>query len=186
MVQEVTLRWTAAGGAGGVTVLHAWDSATASDIVTSLGAFITAVRPALATSTSVAIDPVARTKNTVTGTLEGLTTLTVPAPVVGTGGATAVPNLAQGLIRLRTEQVVNGRFLQGRIFVPGMGSSTQNAQGEVNTAGTNALAAAGAALVDSLQWVIWHRPVGGSGGSYSFMSSASAWNEYASQRRRRS
>lgn len=186
MVQQVLLRWAANGGAGGVSVLHASDIAVPADIQLSITAFLNALKPNLCTGTVVTTEPTVRKIGTADGVLTGLGSLPSPPTATGTGGSSAVPNLAQGLIRLRTNNVVNGRFLQGRIFVPGLSSNTMLSTGELNPTGVLALAGAGQALVDSGVWGIWHRPVGGVGGVFSALSASSGWNEYASQRRRRS
>lgn len=186
MVKQIRVLWTAAGGAGGETAMHFLDSASTADILTDVNAFLLALQPRLASTTSAVASPNIRTLDTSTGVLVNEVGITPPAAVVGTGGATAVPNASQGLIRLRTTLVINRRFLQGRIYVPGMGTSTMLATGEVNPAAVTSLAAAGNVLVLGARSVVWHRPVAGSGGTISPISSASGWTEFAVQRRRRS
>lgn len=187
MVLQARLLWTAAGGAGGETALHFVDSTPPADIVTMLQNFMNACRPALANSTSVAADPILRELNTATGALEGEELLGGNPNITGNGGTNAVPNAAQGLIRLRTSLIVNGRFVQGRIFIPGMASGMVSATGELSSTALSQLTTAGNALIVSGQpFQVWHRPQGGSGGSYAAVDSATAWNEFATQRRRRS
>lgn len=187
MVQQARLLWTAAGGAGGETALHFADSTPPADIVTMLQNFMNACRLTLANSTSVAADPILRELDTTTGALVGEQPLGGSPNIVGNAGTNAVPNAAQGLIRLRTSAVVNGRFVKGRIFVPGMASGMVASTGELSSTAMTQLATAGAALIVSGQpFLIWHRPKGGSGGSAAAVDTASAWNEFATQRRRRS
>lgn len=186
MVQELIVLWGAAGGAGGQSALYFADGIAAADIATGVQNFFTALRPALATTTTAAVDPILTQRDSGTGALTGQSLLGATPNIVGNGGANAVPNLAQGLIRIRTDVVRNGRFVQGRIFVPGMASSMQSPAGEVTAAGLTALSSAGNALAATVGFGIWHRPQNGFGGSLAPASTAGAWGEFASQRRRRS
>lgn len=186
MVKQATLEWTAAGGAGGVTVTHWLDTTPAADIATKLHGFASALAPQLASGTTIRLGAELKEFNTASGALVGLEPITPFTPVVGSGGPSAVPNAAQGLIRLRTNQVVNGRLLQGRIYVPGLSTATQLGNGEVNSSGIAALVAAGGVLTSELAFQVWHRPVLGAGGLSAPVVAVSAWTEFAVQRRRRS
>lgn len=186
MVKQVTLNWEAAGGAGGQTAMFFEDLTTPAAVATQVSAFLAAMDQVWANTTRCTPAPDIRIYNSNTGGLIGIAAFPSPTTITGTGGATAVPNAAQGLIRLRTDLVVGSRFLQGRIYVPGLAQSTQTATGELNAGAIAALQAAGQVLVDGDSYVVWHRPVNGAGGQQSFPVSASAWNEYAVQRRRRS
>lgn len=185
MVRQAKILWAAAGGAGGETVLHFDNVVTNAGILSAYNAFAAAIAPALASSTNLRLNAEVRDYDTATGGLTDITSLTPPAQVNGSGGASAVPNAAQGLIRFRTGLIIGRRLLQGRLYVPGMSSSTQLGTGEVNTTGLNALNAAGAALVTPQSVVVWHRPVNGAGGQSSYLDTATGWSEYAVQRRRR-
>ena len=75
-------------------------------------------------------------------------------------GDLSLPYANQALIRLFSDQVINGRQVRGRIFVPGI---TRNnlAEGLLNSAAISAFDTAAAALIadaDS-QFQIWARPV---------------------------
>lgn len=186
MVQQAQFIWQAAGGAGGYTVLHFSDEANPTVITLHMNAFITTLKPVLASGTTVTIGPEIRKYNTATGALESITTLGPSTPTPGTGGSSAVPNAAQGLIRFRTGLVVGRRLLQGRLYVPGMSANTQLGSGEVNSSGVSALTTAGGDLSQAGDMVVWHRPTNGAGGAASTVTGASGWTEYAVQRRRRS
>lgn len=186
MVRETLVRWTAAGSAGGISVLYWDDAAATADINTNVQAFFTALRGALASTTSAVLDTEVRDRNTATGTLTGTDVIASPANIIGNGGSSAVPNAAQGLIRMGTGLVVGGRRLRGRIFIPGMHAGTVAANGEVTPAAQTQLNTAGDALSLGGDYHIWHRPVNGAGGQSSAVNSETAWNEFATQRRRRS
>ena len=185
MIRQTKVLWAAGGGGGGETVIHFGETVTNPDIITWFNAFGAALAPALASTTNLRLNGEVREYDDATGALTAISSYTPPAQINGSGGASAVPNAAQGLIRLRTSLVVGRRLLQGRIFVPGMSASTQLGTGEVNTTGLNALNAAGAVCLTPDSVVIWHRPVLGGGGTYALPTASSAWQEYAVQRRRR-
>lgn len=185
MVRQATLIWAGAGGVSGQTALFFQDGATGFDIEDAIAEFELAIRPALANTTTVTDTGVIRDMSTASGVLTGEVALTSSPVTTGSGGASAVPNASQGLIRIATGIFLNGRHLRGRIYVPGMSASTVLGTGEVNTTGLNALAAAGTALVTSGVYGVWHRPVGGAGGVIHPANATSAWAEFAVQRRRR-
>jgi len=84
-----------------------------------------------------------------------------PAEVAGTGGADYTSLATALLLRLNTAGVVDGRRVQGRVFmspllaadgVDGQASTTQ--QGTAGTAGINLVG-----LVNtSMAWTVWSRP----------------------------
>lgn len=186
MVLQARVFWDAAGGAGGQTALHFGDANTPADVNAAVQAFFTAIRPALCNSTSASIDTVIRRYNVMSGELEEELNNPGTANIVGNGGISAVPNAAQGLIRLRTGTVVNGRVLKGRIYIPGMTSSAMTADGEVTSTMVTTLVGAGVALISATAPVnVWHRPVNGVGGIATLATGTSAWGEFAVQRRRR-
>lgn len=187
MVQQTQVKWTVPGAGGGTTILHFGDDALSSDISAKVGAFMAAARPVVASAVAVSSNGLVRVLNTATGVLEDEFTITPTGGGSGSGGSGLVPNAAQGLIRFRTGAVVNGRFLAGRIYVPGLPSSAMNNSGEVAPSGLSGLVAIGTALVGNPAPLhIWHRPTALSGGSSAPVSGVSAWGEFAVQRRRRS
>lgn len=187
MVYQLRILWTAAGGAGGETAMHFDDGSTPPGMQATVDAFLDALEPILATGTSARYDTVIKRFDEQSGALVEEIAQPLGANHVGTGGPTAVPNVAQGLIRLNTGQVVGRRILKGRIYVPGMSSNTMASIGEVGPTGLTALQAAGDALIAGTGIVVvWHRPVNGANGSVAEVVQANPWTEFASQRRRRS
>ena len=100
------------------------------------------------------------------------------------GGAANVPLATQGLIRLQTTLFLNGRRLQGRIFIPGLAQAA-NALG-VPSAGFQAnMASAGLALAGlgtlNSALVVYsetHR-------AFANVTSVTSWNKFAVMRSRR-
>lgn len=186
MVKQARLTWSAQGGAGGESVMHFDDAASAADINSILRSGVLAMASVLAASTTVTLNPTIRILDTATGMLTDEEGAGAWAPVVGTGGPSSVPNAAQGLIRARTSTFVRGRRLQGRVFIPGLSTAAQAATGHLSTTAISALQG-GADEWDALgTWVIWSRPVDGVGGVAAAVNTTDVWDEFAVQRRRRS
>lgn len=185
MVREILVNWTTLAGGGQVSVFHFDEVLPVASARADLGAFLNSIRGAFAASTSYTVATSGRDLDPSTGTLTGFWEAATPYTGSGSGGAQG-PDAAQVLVRWRTEDVVNGRRVQGRTFIPGVGLSaltggnvTASTVTNVVTAG-NALAAA----ADS-QLYVWHRPVNGAGGSNHSVTSAGCWTEVAVQRGRR-
>lgn len=184
-VREVIITWTAAGGAGGVTVLNYGTGGLVADDRLALWTFLDTVKAQFSNTTSWAIATEGRIFDDATGTLTGQWVDTTPRTGIGTSASAPVANATQLLIRWRTGHIVNGRFLQGRTFLPGIQSGAL-AGGQVvagtQTAFNNALTT----LVASGNTPdVWHRP-SGSPGIVRNVTSASVWSEFAILRRRRS
>jgi hypothetical protein len=96
-----------------------------------------------------------------------------------------VANATCMLMRWNTGDIVRGRFVRGRTFVPGLrASALVNGQWASSAAG--AFGVAGQALITSgTGFGVWHRPTGGSGGSFHAANNCTGWTEAAMQRRRR-
>lgn len=187
MVQQTQVNWSVPGSGGGLTLLHFGDDATSGDISARVTEFMTEARALIASDAGVSPGSLVRVLNTTTGTLEDQFTISPTGGGAGAGGSGLVPNAAQGLIRLRTSEIVNGRFLAGRIYVPGLPEGAINATGEISSTHLARLVAMGTALAGSPAPLhIWHRPTAGTGGVSAPISGVTAWNEFAVQRRRRS
>lgn len=125
--------------------------------------------------------------NSSTGGLAGIHDIT---PGTGTGGVSgeALPLASQALIRFRTGEVVNGREVRGRVFVPALAESS-NDNGQVASGTLTTLNNATTALLGDANavLVIWHRPPpdGSAFGSKHTVVAGSAWREFAVMRSRR-
>lgn len=100
--------------------------------------------------------------------------------IVGTDTANPLPWATQGLIRLRTGVYAGGREARGRIFIPGFTENT-NDLGRVTSTGLDILNAGGTALFSEGAAT----PVVISKGAAYPVSSATAWNQWATLRGRR-
>lgn len=99
-----------------------------------------------------------------TGTLTDSFGITPPAAVVGTAGALAGPQAAMLCINFLTSTIVNGHRVRGRSFI-GPLKAAGDADGTPTSTQLTQMDEFGDDLeVTPNHQVIWHRPVGGSGG----------------------
>lgn len=125
--------------------------------------------------------------NEFTGDVTGIETVTV-TPVTCTRAGDPLPSYCQALVRMRTDGVVRGRRVQGRIFVPGW-TEDNNAAGRPTGTG---ILTAGAILRDAgtgARPVVWSRPltvfgtaVAGSAHAVTDFSGSSTWSVLRSRR----
>lgn len=136
---------------------------------------------------AVGIDPIVAELDAETGALIGFHPVTPLASRVGGISTPVLPPSNQGLIRLTTGNVENGRLVRGRIFIPGPCEINSTLAGAPEASYITGANAAAQLLVDdaSAAWVVWHRPVSGSGGSMNGVTSVSTWNKWAVLRSRR-
>nr|CRY97457.1 hypothetical protein [uncultured prokaryote] len=184
-IYEVVLDWVIPNSKGGKSVMYFSGETMMDDARTALNATFSQVKISLSTGCSVTIPRQGRTLDPATGGLVGAWTATGDdITIVGTGSADAVPNEAQLLIRFKTNTVVRNRFLQGRLFIPGITVS-----GVENGDVTSQIVSAGEDwFSDNLLGeglVVWSRPTTGEDGSFGEVQSFNVWNEWASQRNRR-
>lgn len=185
VIREILTRWTTINGSGKVTVMYFESAIDVADQRDHLNNFWQTIKPTLDNSASYVIDTDGRELEDSTGGLTGSWSDVVPYGGAGGGGGEPVADATQGLIRWKCADIINGRFLQGRTFIPGCASSAEVA-GNVLPAtravwqgAANSLISAGSGLV------IWHRPGGTGPGSHDAVSTARVWSEFAVLRRRR-
>lgn len=186
MVREIRVRWNTASGVGGVSVLYFDQTPAVAEQRAALQGWLANLEGGLHNTTSYEIETSGRELDTSSGALVGA--WADPTPQAGTGtisGGSPVPDATQVLIRWYTGDVVAGRFLSGRTYIPGLAG--------VNVSGGNlaptvmaSYATDSQAYIDgTLGPVIWHRPTNGVGGVARPVTAASVWGELAVQRRRR-
>lgn len=185
VLQELVLAWTLPSGTASRTILHFGNTASPNANLAAVRAALEVFKPQLAATVTITYPVEVTYLDDATGALTGRDPITALAPTVGTSTATAQADALQGLIRFVTGHVVNGRFVVGRLFVPGMYSGAQ-LNGNVIPAAITALSALGNALA-AAGLVIWHRPQGDppSGGSQHPVTSGTGQPEFAVLRRRR-
>lgn len=175
--------WSGFPGAPGYSILYATPGAGISGDVQ---AFFTAVRTELPSSVSItgptggdSIDPVT---GTLTGTWSG-----------GTGGtingmsAAVYAGPAGAVVTWLTDGIANGRRVRGRTFLVPLSSSAYQTDGSLLAGSLTAIQSAANALVSSAagNLLVWHRPVGGVGGSAHAVTGAKVSDRVAVLRSRR-
>jgi hypothetical protein len=127
-----------------------------------------------------------RELNTASGALEDFWTEGTAHTGTGFAGTgTSVADATQVLCRWRTNSIIGGRRLQGRTFVPGLTKGSLSG-GNLSASAQGDIASACATFVNDLVgFQVWHRPVGGTGGSAAPVTGSAVWNELAVQRKRR-
>ena len=184
-VREILVDWTTISGSGKVSVFHFLSGIAVASQRTALNAFLTTVKASLDSSAVYTIRGDGRELDVVTGALTGSWSETSSKTGAGGGGGEPVNDAAQALIRWKCATIINGRFLQGRTFIPGVASSNEE-NGDLKASAATAFQGAANTFIASAAGVgVWHRPVLGSGGFLDAVSTATVWNEFAVLRRRR-
>lgn len=159
-----------------------------SDIIAqrlALDTFWTAINSLRSNLYSWRIQDTGRVLDDITGGLVGAWTDSTARGAACTGTDRPLADASQCLIRWHTNQIVSGRFLVGRTFVPGL-TSAATFNGNVSQSTRNTIDGAAEALISANVGLgVWHRPKSGSGGQLRFAQAASVWPELAVLRRRR-
>lgn len=184
---EIPVRWASENSPGGTNYLYFGPGgATIPFIRASIATMFTSVAARLDSLTTWTVATSGDQLDDATGTLVGAWADGTARTGTGSASGQPVQNQSQILLRWQTNAIVNGRRLRGRTYVPGASSLTADA-GQVASAAQAAFTTAANQFVTDCagQFLIWHRPVGGLGGSSSAALSGSCWEEFAVQRRRR-
>lgn len=177
-----TLYWLP-GSAGGST-------ADATDCLARFRDVWVSIATRLTSTISFVFDQTVLAIEATTGVLTGSFTAAAAATVTGGSGSEPLPRQTQGLIRYGTASVINGRRVRGRLFVPGVQEGDNTAGGVPLAALVTALTTAGATVfiagATSSEAVVWHRPVGGAGGTHADITSAQGSSDWSVLKSRRS
>ena len=169
--------WSGFGGSPGTSTFLISDatfggtpSSTAlTSAVAAIRQFFNACASQLAASVVISFDGSASAIDPITGHLTGTVTYTPPSSVAGTG-ASSVAAPAGASVRWRTAAIGAHRAVTGRTYLVPLYAGAYEANGslqsstitQILTAG-NALIASSAAAAD-WEFMVWSRPVGGTGG----------------------
>lgn len=111
------------------------------------------------------------------------------AGMPGTGTNHSAPIVTAILLRLNTSLFISGRRLRGRMFLSPVDNERVALDGTVTTAAVDYAQAFFPALRDALPtgtaWVVWHRPVGGTGGTAAAVEGVACNRTFAELRSRR-
>lgn len=185
MPREITIDWTTINGAGKTSVMYFGTGATTIDQRQAIADWLTNLDGALDTTTSWVVNNSGRVWDDTTGALVGA--WSEGTSLVGTGTVSGEPvaDATQLLYQWHTPNIVGGRFLVGRTFIPGM-ARINEVNGNMEEALRAALEGVAQDFVDEgVEFGIWHRPKSGAGGAFHHVTAASVWTELAVLRRRR-
>jgi len=185
-LNEVIVDWSSAKSPGGLSGMYFLASGSIANQRSAIQNMYTACIARLDNNTSWSVRTSGKVIDEATGTLTAFWNDNTTKSGSGTLTGNAVPNAAQVLLRWRTTQIVNGRLLQGRTFVPGLSASSLD-EGEVSSAAVGTFQTAQGAFIAAVpgEFVVWHRPNGASPGAAYPVTGQATWAELAVQRRRR-
>lgn len=179
----ITQLWWSPQTAGGST-------ADATDCLARFRAFWQAIVAQVYAGTTFTFDPTCIAVEATTGVLTGAFAGTTPAVVTGTAAGDCLPRQTQGLLRMGTSTVINGRRVRGRLFIPNPAEGANVLGTGPEAAYTTAVTTAGGGLLvagaTTSMPVIWHRPSGAGAGASPLVTSFSASDTWALLRSRRS
>lgn len=185
MPKEIVVNWVTLNGGGKVSVFWADETPLIADQREALGDMIRDFQAQLHSSTSWSIATEGRIVNATTGTLTGQWAETTNQAGVGAAASAPGADATQALLRWQTATIINGRFLQGRTFIPGL-SRDAIVLGNLSASAIADFQGAADGLVTAdVGFGVWHRPTSGTGGAFHDYTSAGVWNELAVLRRRR-
>ncbi len=164
-ISRIRSLWTGFDGAPGYTNIYVAEGSEA-DAVTAMAAFWGAITGGLPSDVTVTVENTGETVDPATGIMT--TAWTAPLAIAHVGADAGSYAAASGAaVTLQTADVVNGRRVHGRIFVVPLGHDGYDGTGGLNPSFLVTLGDAVAGLLTALgaQWVVWHRPIAGTGGS---------------------
>jgi len=181
---ELQTIWNGVAGAPYYSTVRALTggSSTAQDLADSWIEFLQTIDIFWVDNLTAVVQPDVRIVNVGTGVLEGVDVVT-GATIPGVSTGESLPRATMALIQWRTSQVVSGRFLRGRTFMPGFNEGTNNADGQLDSSVAASLASEANDFVtrlgsDAAVWSPTHHVAAS-------IESATVWSEWASLRSRR-
>jgi hypothetical protein len=116
-----------------------------------------------------------------TGELQQIFATTGSGVITGGVNTATIPRAAQGLIRWATDDIVNGRQVRGRTFIPGIPATQVTDTGLLSAAAITQYGGEANELLTALDalLVVWHRPNAEGPGSEHAVTSASVWDNLA-------
>jgi len=154
---------------------------TAQNCVTAVETFMNGIDQVLTQDLSWVCENDVYSFDSGTGALTGITSTAV-SPTFGQLSDNNNPPAVQGLLRLRTDTVISGRLLRGRLFIPGS-TEANNDDGQPSATFKTAVDTAAAALIAdaNTDWIVYSR----THSSIATVVSGSTWNKWAQLRSRR-
>ena len=185
MPREILTEWTTPAGSGFLTVMYFELGVSVATQRAAVDDLFDSCATSLDSNVSWLVQTSGRELDDATGTLTGAWTEATSQIGNGANSGNVVPDASQAMIRWTTGEIVNGRFLKGRTYIPGFAVAAVS-EGNVLAANVTAINAGCTAFVASgAQGVIWHRPVANTGGETKQIDGGTLWTEFAVLRQRR-
>jgi hypothetical protein len=185
LVRKVDIVWSGLPGLPGFSQLYFEHQAgNATSIASAVKTFLTAIAGGSWTGLTAQIQPEQTIIDVTTGEPVSLEAATPQAAVNFTATGTPLPFQTQVLLRLATSQYNAGRRLRGRLYIPGamVGMDTN---GDLGPSWVTMYNSAAAALLTASntngKWAVYSR----THHAWASIDSATVWNQFAVQRRRR-
>lgn len=177
-ITRITAQWAGFRGAPGYSNFFfdgaLTDEAAVEAAAVAVREFFQGIREELPSGSTVSIQATADILDEASGQITSVVDFAAPAVVLGAGGGPY--SAASGaVVNWNTQDYVNGRRVRGRTFLVPLAGSAYDDQGDLDGLTLNPLRAAANALVTATldaPLCVWHRPVGGAGGSAHVVSSA--------------
>jgi len=183
MSNRVQVIWTGGPVVGGGLSTFIFNDAvgTPAQQVAAVATFLTSCEDAMTNTMIWATDPQVITFDPATGQMTNSTAVT-PADGQGTVSGDIMPPASQGVLKLMTELISNGRLVQGRIFLPGAVEADSTGGAPSLGYRENWDDGAAALIADSsVEWQVWARTAG----TAAPVASATTWNKWGVLRSRR-
>lgn len=183
LLNRIPVVWTGTPtNGGGLSVFYFLEGVgTPAQQVTAVNTFLGATddqrSTALQWQCGQEVDTIESTTNQLVGT-----TGFAPAVGFGTNSGEVLSPATQGLLRMLTPTVFNGRLIRGRLFLPGPTESVNSVGRPAVTYRADYEAAAAALIADAnTTWVVYSRAAG----APAAVTAANMWTEWATLRSRR-
>lgn len=186
-IREVIVDWTTLSGPGKVSVFHfAAPTVSVATQRAALGTMLMIIDSNLVEETEWSIRTEGRILESTTGELTGSWTDATVREGAGGASGNSVTDPTQVLLRWRTGQIRNGRFLIGRTFIPGLNEGYTTG-GNIAPGILTTWGAAMSTFVGSASgFGVWGKPSGTAGaGVFHEATGSQVWSEAAVLRRRR-
>lgn len=193
-IRQVRVVWSGLPGTPYLSLFHfEYITAKADAAMVAVSAFLQSCQGSIALGLLGHIEPDQNVIDAASGQIEAIETSTAGLDRTGTNATEPLPPATQGVVRLSTDNVLNGRRVRGRLFVPSPCEGSSN--GAPVAAYLTAVGGASNTLLTASGshglWVVFSRPraathpLGARPGTWSEIRSASVWNKWGVQRRRR-
>lgn len=193
-LRQIRVVWSGLPGTPYLTLFHFEYIVGKEDpAMVAVSAFLQSCQTSIALGLLGHIEPDQNIIDAASGQIEAIETSTAGLDRTGSNASEPLPPATNGVVRLSTDNVLNGRRVRGRLFLPSPCESSSN--GAPVAAYLTAVGGASNTLLTASGshglWSVYSRPraatspSGARAGTWSEIRSVSVWNKWGVQRRRR-